>query len=62
MASHDTELRRLRAISQDNSANIQKLNEELRKLKARIDREQATKSSRPNNLTPAKHRQAKKEL
>ena len=40
---HDTDFRRLRAISQDNSARIQKLNEELRKLKERIEREASKK-------------------
>lgn len=41
---HDTDFRRLRAISQDNSARIQKLNEELRKLKERIAREGSKKT------------------
>jgi hypothetical protein len=36
---HDTDFRRLRAASQDNTAHIQKLNEELRKLRERIERE-----------------------
>ena len=39
MASHDTERRTRRAISQDNSASIQKLNQELRKLKEGAERE-----------------------
>jgi TolA-binding protein len=38
MASHDTDLRKLRAASQENTARIQKLNEELSKLKGRIAR------------------------
>jgi len=38
MASHDTELRKLRAVSQENTVKIQKLNDELRKLKDRIAR------------------------
>ena len=46
MASHDTELRTLRATSQENTVNIQKLNEELRKLKGHIDREHPTPSGR----------------
>ena len=33
MASHDTGRRKMRAISQDNSASIQMLNAELRNLK-----------------------------
>jgi hypothetical protein len=52
MASHDTELRKPRAISQDNSARIQKLNEEFRKLKERIDREQASKANEPHTRKP----------
>ena len=39
MASHDTGRRKMRAISQDNSASIQKLNEELRNLKGHRERE-----------------------
>jgi hypothetical protein len=42
---HDTDFRRLRAISQDNTAHIQKLNEELRKLRERIERELTKKTS-----------------
>jgi hypothetical protein len=41
---HDTDFRRLRATSQDTSAQIQKLNEELRKLKERIEREASKKT------------------
>jgi hypothetical protein len=33
MASHDTEIRKLRAVEQDNSVSIQKLHEEVRRLK-----------------------------
>jgi len=44
MASHDTEFRTRRAASQDESAQMQKLNEELRKLKERIERETSKKS------------------
>ena len=55
---HDTDFRRLRAISQDNSARIQKLNEELRKLKECVDHEASkktgtkrTQSTKPNTKT-----------
>ena len=41
MASYDTESRTLRATSQENTVNIQKLNEELRKLKHQIDRQRS---------------------
>jgi hypothetical protein len=47
MASYDAEVPKLRAISQDNSASIQKLNEELRKLKAGIQREASRKAGSP---------------
>jgi len=44
MASHDAKRGKLRAISQDNTAGVQKLNEELRKLKQCIDREHSNKN------------------
>ena len=44
MASHDTEFRTRRATSQQNTVTIQKLNEELRKLKGHIDRQHPTTS------------------
>jgi uncharacterized protein Yka (UPF0111/DUF47 family) len=52
MASHDTEIRRLRAASQESTVQVQKLNEELRKLKESIDREQATKRKPGNSRKP----------
>ena len=52
---HDTEFRRLRAISQDNTAHIQKLNEELRKLRERIERELSKKTgAKPTQSTTRK--------
>ena len=43
MASHDTEFHNRRASSQDNATRIQKLNEALRKLKERVDREHSNR-------------------
>ena len=37
MASHDTEIRKLRALAQDNSVTIQKLHEEVHRLKNRLE-------------------------
>jgi len=58
MASHDTEFRTRRAASQDESAQMQKLNEELRKLKECVDHEASkktgtkrTQSTKPNTKT-----------
>ena len=44
MASHDTEHRTRRSLSQDNSARIQNLNKELRKLKEGTRREELNKA------------------
>jgi hypothetical protein len=44
MACYDAESRTLRATSQENTVNIQKLNEELRKLKDQIDRQRSNTS------------------
>jgi len=44
MASHDTGRRKMRAISQDNSASIQMLNKELRNLKEGTEREESNKN------------------
>jgi hypothetical protein len=53
MASHDTEIRKLRALAQDNSVTIQKLHEEVRKLKNRLDLERlktgGSSPSQPRN-------------
>jgi hypothetical protein len=49
MASHDTEIRKLRAVAQDNSVSIQKFHEEVRKLKNRLELESLkTAGSSPN--------------
>ena len=47
----DTDFRRLRATSQDNTVKIQKLNEELRKLKERIERETSAKTETKTRKT-----------
>jgi hypothetical protein len=44
MASHDTEIRHRRAISQDNNAEVQMLNKELRKLKESSSRQISNKT------------------
>jgi len=53
MASHDTEIRKLRALAQDNSVTIQKLHEEVRRLKNRLElqrlRTGGSSSSKPRN-------------
>jgi hypothetical protein len=56
MARHDTKRGTQRAISQDNTTGVQKLNEELRKLKEDTDREAldktATKRTAGNTRKP----------
>jgi hypothetical protein len=53
MASHDTEIRKLRALAQDNSVSIQKLHEEVRRLKDRLELERVktvrSSPSQPRN-------------
>jgi hypothetical protein len=52
MASHDTQFHNLRATSQDNAARVQTLNEALRKLKERIDREHSNKNRVDESSVP----------
>jgi len=53
MASHDTEIRKFRAAAQDKSVSTQKLHEEVRKLKDRLEVERlktsGTSPSQPRN-------------
>jgi len=53
MASHDTEIRKLRAAAQDNNVSIQKLHEEVRRLKDRLELERlktaGSSPSQPRN-------------
>ena len=56
MASHDTEIRKLRALAQDNSVNIQKLHEEVRKLKDRLELERLKTTGR----SPSQPRNSRK--
>ena len=51
---HDTELRKLRTTSQENSVKIQKLNEELRKLMAQIDRQLSKSRGTKHDESPKK--------
>ena len=56
MAGHDTEIRKLHALSQQNSEKIHKLHEELRKLKERLElqRLQGTEPRRGQPRIPRK--------
>jgi hypothetical protein len=58
MASHDTEIRKLRALAQDNSVSIQKLHEEVRRLKDRLELERL-KTSRNIRSQPRISRKSK---
>ena len=49
MASHDTEIRKLRAAAQDNNVTIQKLHEEVRRLKDRLELERLKTAGRSPN-------------
>jgi hypothetical protein len=58
MASHDTEIRKLRAAAQDNNVRIQKLHEEVRRLKDRLELERlktgGSSPSQPHNSRKSK--------
>jgi hypothetical protein len=58
MASHDTEIRKLRALTQDNSVSIQKLHEEVRRLKDRLELERL-KTARSSPRQPRNSRKSK---
>jgi len=49
MASHDTKRGNSRAISQDNTVRIKKLNQELRKLKEHIQRKASKAKTNGND-------------
>lgn len=54
MARHDTKPGTLRARSQDNTTGVQKLNEELRKLREGTGRETSEKSAKRGAGKPRK--------
>ena len=58
MASHDTEIRKLRALAQDNSVSIQKLHDEIRRLKDRMELERL-KNARSSPSQPRNTRKSR---
>jgi hypothetical protein len=58
MASHDTEIRKLRAAAHDNNVTIHKLHEEVRRLKDRLELERL-KTAGGNPSRPRSSRKSK---